>query len=158
MSENVRGDSSNGYQMRRIASTCTRPLIGILVHIPKSKMLRGTPPTVKKTNWPFSMENMSCRWRGGGVPAYLPPLFRRTKQAMSVTRVRRATAHRVPMTQPWVEKLLCWLSTPEKRNSRDTEVKDRPNAADYLSMTIPSTSRLSKNRKTWWRGEDVLTL
>lgn len=44
---------------------------------------------------------------GGGVPAYLPPAFLRTKQTMSATKVRSAAAHMVPMTQPSVEKALC---------------------------------------------------
>lgn len=86
----------------------------ILVHFLKWNDMRTQPWS--KTNWPFSMENMSCRW-GGSIPAYLPPLFLRTKQAMSATRVRSATAHMVPITQPWVEKLLCWLAIPEDKKT-----------------------------------------
>ena len=86
--------------------------------LPEAK--QGTQPCLK-TNWPFSMENMSCRWVGGGVPAYFPPLFLRTKQAMSATRVRSATAHMVPMNQPWVEKSLRWPTAAENKNSKETK-------------------------------------
>lgn len=80
-----------------------------------------------KIDWPFSMENISCR-RGGGVPAYLPPMFRRTKQAMSAMRTSSAAAHTVPMIQLWVEKPLCWLSTPGegKKNQKEQSTVSLP--------------------------------
>lgn len=134
----------------------------ILVHILKRNN-KGTQPW-SKTNWPFSMENMSCRL-GGGVPAYLPPLFLRTKQAMSATRVSSATAHMVPMNQPWVEKSLRWPTAPENKNGKGTQSSThRLHTSTYLSMTVPSstphtTSSLTENRDTWWIlvWEDVLT-
>lgn len=134
----------------------------ILVHILKRNN-KGTQPW-SKTNWPFSMENMSCRL-GGGVPAYLPPLFLRTKQAMSATRVSSATAHMVPMNQPWVEKSLRWPTAPENKNGKGTQSSThRLHTSTYLSMTVPSsaphtTLSLTENRDTWWIlvWEDVLT-
>lgn len=80
-------------------------------------MTWGTQPWLK-TNWPFSMASFSCRC-GDGVPAYLPPLFFRRKQAMTTTRVSSATAHMVPIIQPWVEKLLSWLAAPENKLKRE---------------------------------------
>lgn len=147
-----------------MSSTCAGHLMRrILIHFPKRNS-KGTQPW-SKTNWPFSMENMSCRWGGGGVPAYLPPLFLRTKQAMSATRVRSATAHMVPMNQPWVEKSLCWPSAPENKNSKETE----SSRIDFTHRHVwvwqsPQAILIQlyiwlKNRKTWWIlvWEDVLT-
>lgn len=135
----------------------------ILVHFLKRDD-KGTQPR-SKTNWPFSMENMSRRWVGGGVPAYLPPLFLLTKQAMSTTSVRSATAHMVPMNQPWVEKSLRWPTAPGNKSSRGgQELNNLLNTVVYLRMTVPSstphtTLSLTENGKTWWIlvGEDVLT-
>lgn len=107
--------------------------------------------TWSKTNWPFSMESMSWRWGGGGVPAYLPPWFFRTKQAMSATRVRRATAHMVPMNHPWVEKSLDGLLTPENKNAKVNSL--------FLCNNPHTSLSLKRSREIWWiqSCEDVLT-
>lgn len=39
------------------------------------------------------------------IPAYIPPLFLVTKQAISATKVSSATAHMIPMNQLLVEIL-----------------------------------------------------
>lgn len=74
---------------------------------------------------------MSWRWVGG-VPAYLPPLFLRKKQAMSTTRVRSTTAHMVPMNQPLVEMVRWWTGSAE-----DETVKGHYTLA-YFWITSPS--------------------
>lgn len=99
---------------------------------------KRTQPRLK-TNWPFSMGNMSC-CLGGGVPAYLPPLFLRTKQAMSATRVRSATAHMVPMNQPWLEKSLCGFTTARGRGrQRGKQLKD-PFCTSAFFKHFPSSA------------------
>lgn len=110
----------NWFAYRLASSICAVHFRSwILIDVLKRNGRRTQPWS--KTNWPFSMENMSCRWGGGGVPAYLPPLFLRTKQAMSTTRVRSATAHMVPMNQPWVEKSLRWPTAAENQNGKETQ-------------------------------------
>lgn len=139
-------------------STCAVHFMSLIwIHFLKRNN-KGTQPW-SNGNWPFSMENMSRRWFGDGVPAYLPPLFLLTKQAMSATRVRSTTAHMVPMIQPWVEMSLRWPSAPEKQN-QDGELKDQC-VFEYDSPLKPSSYNFifDWNRTTWWIQvwEDVLT-
>lgn len=110
-----------------------------------------------KTNWPFSMENMSCRWGDGGVPAYLPPLFLRKKQAMRAMRVRSATAHMVPMNQPWVENSLCCPPTPENKNKSSTETQS--SKFHFTSRCIwarQSPRALPKQLFIWLREKNMM--
>lgn len=103
------------------------------------------------TDWPFSMENMSCSWGGGGVPAYLPPLFLHTKQAMSTTNVRTVTAHRVPINQPRVEKLVCFpLSTPGNKTTAEQSSKtDFPH-------TWGSQAPLACYMQLFWKQKTIM--
>lgn len=112
---------SDDNKVRLVFSTCAAHFMGWILIPFLKRSGKGTQPW-SKTNWPFPMENMSCCCgRGDGVPAYLPPLFLRTKQAMSTTRVRSATAHMVPMNHPWVEKSLRWPSAAVERNRKEAE-------------------------------------
>lgn len=117
-------------------STCAVHFMSLILINFLKRNNKGTQPW-SNGNWPFSMENMSRRWFGDGVPAYLPPLFLLTKQAMSATRVRSTTAHMVPMIQPWVEMSLRWPSAPEKQN-QDGELKDQC-VFEYDSPLKPSS-------------------
>lgn len=101
---------------------------GVLIEVNRAKRW-------PKTDWPFSMENISCRWGGGGVPAYLPPMFLRTKQAMSAMRTSSTTAHMVPMIQLCVEKPLCWLSTPGKKRKKKSYQPSTFHVLEYLNTS-----------------------